>query len=212
MWSFFFSPQTFLPLSNPNKGEMGGGVQPCNLLFPRCPYTLTQGQGTTYPPKDTLATQAGTPVKTRGQPQESLWKYTCFSSLSTNSLKRSDCFQNWESQASPFVPFYWHFWPCWKSMLCFAIKIIRERSLPSDILYYRTEHSKPLSSKKGSCPEELPDLGEPFSPLHRVHTVNGAATRVSNSVDGTPVWHFLDWVTPSLDAVLSKILKVNLKS
>lgn len=33
-------------------------------------------------------------------------------------------------------------------VLCFAIKIIGESSLLSDIFYYGAEHSKPLSSEK----------------------------------------------------------------
>lgn len=37
-------------------------------------------------------------------------------------------------------------------VLCFAIKIIGESSLLSDIFYYGAEHSKPLSSEKCGSP------------------------------------------------------------
>lgn len=140
-----------------------------------CPYTLTQGQSSRgiMSPRGTPAAQAVALVKSLRQPWESLWKHTCISSLSTNVLKRSDSFQNWESQASPFVPFYWHFWPWWKSVLCFAIKMIGECSLLSDISYYRTEHSKPLSSKERYRHwKSLGSWWDAFFPWIQVHSVN----------------------------------------
>lgn len=133
--TFFFYPKPLLTtVKLKSKADPGAGSHVTHsFLGANIPWPKVKVWH--YSPNDTPATQADVLVKSLGQPPESLWTYTCFSSLSTSVLKRSDCFQNWESQASPFVPFYWHFWPCWKNMLYSVIKIIRECSLLSDVLY-----------------------------------------------------------------------------
>lgn len=113
-----------------------------------CPHTLGQSQSMTLSPEDPLATWKDILVKSLRPSRAPLEIHLLFRPMHWRDQTGFEIEKNRQVHLDLFIDIS----DLAGKVLCFAIKIIGECSLLSDILYYRTEHSKPLFLEEFSSP------------------------------------------------------------